>query len=361
MKVPQMFKLEKGLDEKTQNLVKGIVYLGKKEGPPEVIKTLDDAVQYIAHSLIPICGYDKKKRIHRTKITIKEAMQKNIALGKVDLLDTNPLVYKDLFFSRSQDTSLDKELAVKLSIDFLDHKIELPTDGVVQVKQHVKVIQNKQWVLENIDYTADFIRTNTCTTVKVDTPPEILWVFETFKKFHPRIHGGALRDLYLGIERTADVDIQLSVDGNVDGKKGDHKVYKALKRVMDKVNVVERGHLDSSYKHMGEYKPTHYHAKKDGVLYDIAGGSFERYLSTEQTTMERPGELIIHDLAKYDMDNKQFRIIKFEVEVSERILSKIKKLENMGLTFLPENPLNLLNKVDLSKNPGKSRAGGVYS
>lgn len=96
--------------------------------------------------------------------------------------------------------------------------------------------------------------------------------------------------------------------------------------------------------------PCRYRGVKDGVVFDIFEGTFERYLSTDQVLMKKPGELIIYDITKNDLDNKQFRVInsesiKINLETENYVFKKIKKLKDLGLEFLAEDPSDLSKKI----------------
>lgn len=231
---------------------------------------------------------------------------------------------------------------------------KITKEGAEKVKALINEKKNRVWQLINYNHSG----LARYTSVKIDVPKEILWVFETFKDFKPVIHGGALRDLYLSIPRTGDIDIEVLPDRG----KGEKELYKLVHRVMDKVEHAEKGRVMSNY-YTDQHTPAQYRAKKDGVNYDIYGGTFPRYLSTEQVMMIKPGELLIHCLTKNDLDNKQFRLID-SYKVPERIVQKISKLQNLGLTFLPEDPFNLSRKINpqdlLKENTKKTSSGRHY-
>ncbi len=353
MKLPKTFVTDKDLEEKTKELTKEREPK-KKEDVPENIETLEDTTKYITNSIIPVYGYDDKKRIHSVEMTIKEASQQKILLGNLNLLDENPILYQELYFNKSDTHTEPLPLDLCLDMRCLTYKVT--KEGAEKVKAFVEMKKNQNWKLTGIYNQPGLIL---YTSIKVNTSKEILWVFETFKDFKPVIHGGALRDLYLGIARTGDIDVEVFPDGN----KGEKELYKLVCRVMDKVEHAEKGRVISGY-YTSQHTPAQYRAKKDGVSYDIAGHTFLRYLSTEQLMMKKPGELLIHYLTKNDLDNKQFRLID-SYDVPERIVQKIYKLQNLGLTFLPEDPSNLSRKInvqDLLKGPSKktSSAGFEY-
>lgn len=337
MNIPKGFQQKKGLEERTKRLTKGV----KKSDIPEKITDLESATKYFANSIIPVYGYDIKKRIHVIDMPIRQVLKNNILLGKVNPLSKNPFKYKGVYFTKSLDMdNTKKDISLNFKIDITRQKPEyrLADESIQEIKKEVKGLKNWAWSLDVCNDAYFF--TQDCTTVKVDTPKEILWVFETLKDFNPKIHGGALRDLYLGIERTADIDVQLK---SPRGWREERRLRKFLKEVMDEVELVSKGWKEDSY-HGGEYHPAHYHVRKDGLLYDIAGGVRDRFLSTEQIMMGNPGELMIYDLAKIDLDNKQFRLIE-SYNIPDRIFTKIKKLKGLGLTFLPENPKDLANNI----------------
>lgn len=343
MEIPTSFKPGRNLEEKTQRLVKGIKK--KEEDIPEEIKNLGDITKYFANTTIPIFGYDDKKRIHKKEAPLKEVLKKKIFQGRVYLLDTNPIKYKGLYFTREENNNseeLSLDLTIDLDVTSQKTGYKISDKAIKHVKEMVKNTQDQTWALAGICNTADFnLYTYDCTKVNIKTPKEIQWVFETFKDFNPRIHGGTLRDLYLGIKITGDIDVQLS---SPDGWWQERKLRKFIESVMDETKLVSKGWKEDSYHSSGKYHPARYNANKFGMTYDITGGVFQRYLSTEQIIMENPGELTIYNLAKNDLDNKQFRMIE-SINVPERVFTKIEKLEGMGLKFFPENPRDLSNTM----------------
>lgn len=340
MKLPQTFISERDLEEKTEDLKNGIIFK-RPENIPSKISTIEDAVKYLSNSTIPVYGYDKKKRLQAVEITLKEAVVREIFLGSVDLLDEDPMNYQGLYFNCGQNK---KEL--KLNMNFVLDNLN-STDKMINLlaeecKKIVHNQKNQAWSLRSIPIKDDFTNIqDRCTKTKVDTPKEILWVFETFKEFSPVIHGGALRDLYLGIERTADIDVQLTTDG----WWSERRLYSLIHKVMDEVDSAKKGSTTKDF-YRGEkiVDAARYRAKKAGIHYDIAGEAFTRYLSTEQIMMKEPEELIMWELAKIDLDNKQFRVINSN-DLPPRISGKIAKLRNLGLEFLPENPSNLSEEI----------------
>jgi len=334
MKLPETFITGKDLEEKTKELTKDRG-LREKEDVPENINTLEDVTKYISNSLIPIYGYDDKKRIYSIERTIKEAVKHKILFGKLDLIDNNPICYQGLYFNKSDIQT--EPLSLDLCLNMKDLDYEVTKESAEKIRSFVKQKKNAAWTLIGI-YKLDILLSY--ENIKVNTTKEILWVFETFKDFKPVIHGGALRDLYLGIPLTGDIDIEVSPDGN----KAEKELYKLVYKVMDEVQHAKKGHLISSY-YTDSYKPSSYRAKKKGIQYDLAGETFPRYLSIEELMMKKPGELLMHPLTKNDLDNKQFRFTN-TYQVPERIIQKISKLQNLGLTFLPEDPNNLSRKID---------------
>lgn len=336
MKLPKTFISERDLEEKTEDLKNGIIFR-RPENIPSKISTIEDAVKYLSNSTIPVYGYDKKKRIQAVEITLKEAVAREILLGSVDLLDEDPMNYQGLYFNCDQNK---KEL--KLNMNFVIDSLN-PTDKMInslaeECKKIVHNQKNQPWSLKSIPIKDDF--TDRCIKTKVGTPKEILWVFETFKEFSPVIHGGALRDLYLGIERTADIDVQLTTDG----WWSERRLYSRIHKVMDEVDSAKKGSTTKDF-YRGDkiVDSARYRAKKEGIQYDMAGETFTRYLSTEQIMMKEPGELIMWELTKIDLDNKQFRLINPDLPM--RINEKIAKLRSLGLEFLPENPSNLSEEL----------------
>ncbi len=340
MKLPKTFVSDKDLEEKTQELTKEREPKKVEDVPKEII-TPDDAAKYVANTIIPVYGYDAKKRIHSIDMTLQEAAKQRILIGYVDLLANNPLEYQGLYFN--EDVYAEPSFDLKMSLDPVRLKYDLKKDSAKEFKEQIDKYKTFHWGLINMPKGSNFIEQHKkCTTIKVDTTKEILWVFDVFKDFKPIIHGGALRDLYLGIERTGDIDIEVKIE------EGDEKkFYKLVHKSMDKVELSQKGFTEKTNGYMVREKRHHaqYRARKNGVIYDLAGTSVERFLSNEQIMMKNPGELIIHNLAKHDLDNKQFRLIN-DCDIPERIGNKILKLENMGLTYLPENPSNLSEKIE---------------
>lgn len=346
MKLPKTFVTDKNLEEKTKELAKEREPK-KKEDVPEKINILGDVTKYVSNSIIPVYGYDDKKRIHSIEMTIKEAVQHKIEFGKLNLIDNNPIFYQGLYFNRSDMQT--EQLSLDLCLNMRHLEYEITKESAEKIKTFVNQKKNYPWSLVGIYNQPGLVLGS---IININIPKEILWVFETFKEFKPVIHGGALRDLYLGIGRTGDIDVEVSPDRN----EGEKKLYKLVHKVMDKVDHAQKGKISNDY--YGAYNRTisQYIAKKEGIQYHIAGETFPRYLSTEELGMGKPGELWIHYLTKNDLDNKQFRFIN-TYEIPERILEKISKLQNLGLTFLPEDPFNLSRKInpeDLSEKKTKN-------
>ncbi|MBU4501203.1 MAG: hypothetical protein KKA79_01325 [Nanoarchaeota archaeon] len=341
MKLPKSFKPQKDLDGKIKDLVEGHSERKIIEDPSKV-KTFHDAINYLSDSQIPTYGYDDQKRIRSIDMPLKQIIINRISLGKVDLMDENPFKYKGLNFTQASNSGI--ELGAKLNfasyMAVSNPEFSIGGDILSKLTEQLNTIEKHNWRLTNIAYLTDYINSGNTVTVKIDTPKEILWVFETFKKYKPIIHGGALRDLYLGIDRTADIDIQIEESGMF----GKSILYNLVKKAMDKVKTAKKGEIIHSYGGTEE-EPCRYKGKKDGVDYDIAGRIFERYLSTEQMMMKKPGELIMWELAKNDLDNKQFRLINI-TDFPKRMIKKIEKLQNIGLEFLPEHPNDLATKLD---------------
>ncbi|MBM3200283.1 hypothetical protein FJZ53_05060 [Candidatus Woesearchaeota archaeon] len=345
MKLPETFVSGKDLEEKTQELTKERE-LKKIGDVPENIKTLEDALKYVLNSVVTVYGYDDKKRIHPVELTIKEAIKNRISFRGLFLSDTNPLSYKGLYFN--EDRAVDN-IALEISLNLKDSlEYNITKAGIDRIISFVNAKKTRKWSLLGI-YNQQ-VGVGQYVKVNVKTSPEILWIFEAFKDFKPVIHGGALRDLYLGIPRTGDVDVQVSPDGH----KGEKELHKLFCKIMDEVELAQRGRIQRSY-YSDDHTPSQYRGKKNKVVYDIAGGTFPRYLSIENLKMETPDELIIHDLTKNDLDNKQFRMID-SYNVPSRIIAKISKLQSLGLKFLDEDPSDLSSKVDAASLSEKKRA-----
>jgi len=341
MKLPEGFKPKKDLDGKIKELLKGEVKEKTIEDSSKV-RTFKDAIKYLGGTRIPFFGYDDKKRIYQTDISLRDVFTYKLGVGRLNLNDKNAIRLKNLYFTQDPqfDFKIDASLDLGSYLSLADPEFKLTKDTVQEVIRFVEHLGKENWELSNLDHTAGFSFQGPLEIINMDIPKEIKWVFETFKDYNPTIHGGALRDTYLGLDITGDIDVQLKPTMWL----GEKRLYRKIKKVMDKVHTAKKGKTISEYG-WEEYRPLRYVAEKNGMTYDISGETFDRYLSTEQLMMRQPGKLIIYKLAKNDLDNKQFRIINMG-DIPERIANKISKLEGLGLEFLPENPDNLAQKLD---------------